>query len=1690
MVMQDNNITEAVVEAVENPIEDSKLMGIEALINDNWYKTHTDRILGIPYETSGRFGKVIKYRGDIKDVEKIDAADNFIGNTKISNDPLASVSFDMNPSAEVLKLDVSAVVNNAISNAQEEVSAIKKRKSKKVEEDALVKPIGEVKSFIETFNETKGNITLEEVEVYVWYKTKIGKPLSKYYVSIFNPSLFSEDEDMTETYKYEVSEEVIQGWVNDGLLFYFGGELLPSVEYLQGNMYDKKIKLDADAEYIKTTYGEQVYENQVAALKTAFDTVYQRRLTIGAGERGLVLLPISKFSKEFMVENIESNLSSGNDKFKIKANRKSGKDYGKPDIIGDVGISSYKREEYDEISLTDAFKWWLINKNPDLKEPISHYDIVNYYVDGKNLPSLKNKEYMTAKEVSDFKAKNEKLKSSTQREGERLFKFFLETELLAKDKVRIETEWNINNNNYLAPDYDRIPIGFRMMKEEKIRQEKRDAVAFTLNNGTGILSYDVGVGKTPSAIFTISAFLDAGYCKRPLVVVPNQVYKQFITEIKKFAPHIPINEAYNLSEEYVENFRSNKNEIIPPAKGTITIMTYEGFENIGFNENTRNRLVDELYEILNQGGESEKSEKKIASFRERIETIVGKGLQKSIFNIEDFEFDFMCYDEAHKMKKVFTSVKGEAEEGEDKKVTRGKNPYVITSGSPSSIALRGFMINQYILRKNGYKNVLMLTATPFTNSPLEIFSMLSMVAYETLLKTDMNNLKTFFDTYVQASTELVINSKLKPQFKQVILGFNNLISLQILIRRFILYKTGDEVGVPRPKKYVLPYLKEIENGATVLLSDDKKIETYISMTNKQKAMMDDIIAYVEGGADLSIPLEENETMEVDGDLLDEEGGDTTQAIEIDDDSLSESEKLGVRTIKGLNFSRNLALSPYLYPFSGMRNPSYKDYVETSPKLRYVMGAIQSVKEYHESRNEPVSGQVIYMDRGIQYFGLLKEYLVKEVGYKEEEIGIIKSGLPKSGSRSKEYIKNLFNGEIYNEKTREFESVPNEKRIKVVIGSSTIKEGINLQKYGTVLYNCFIDWNPTDIQQLEGRIYRQGNKYNAVRIVNPLVIDSADIFLFQKLQEKTARLNSIWSTDGKTNILKTDEFSPEELKYALIRDPKVIAELKIIEDKAKIDSDLLGFNRQLEQARNVTRAAYTVNNRFNDAAELIAPYRDFTPTGDMLTDALKLVQLINDAYKSETDKEGKKIYNSWSRRYLKPEELEKASEMTDTLYKPYWFTDFAVNARDLKKFKSNYLDALKINLDFNDAENSMKWFVDKIKLDIEDLQNRKEKLDNEEYKESIVRQVIEEKERQKITYTTLEETIRNFSRLNYLLSDVKVPVQPKVETYSTCPPLNPDGSRAIDAEAIAYMEKCLSKQPQTKALYFSETQGYDPKRKKLHDKIVDELFEDVKCVSKGQPIAIFTGGSPASGKSSFINKNAEFLKDDSIFKLDADEIRANLPEYEGWNANSTHLETQDIVGDILNRLGDGKCRYDFIYDGTMNKAKKYFPLIDKVKKMGYKTYIIFMDIPYEEAKKRALGRYQRSGRFVPMEVIDDFFTNVNGKSKGQTALDELKDVVDGYVVADGLTGNIISVGGEGIPLDRNKDVYGVRFLGREEPKAEKMVETPKPEEPKKPKMDAEYIEKTIKRLKLALKYSPETEKIQKQIKSLEIALKYA
>jgi len=266
-------------------------------------------------------------------------------------------------------------------------------------------------------------------------------------------------------------------------------------------------------------------------------------------------------------------------------------------------------------------------------------------------------------------------------------------------------------------------------------------------------------------------------------------------------------------------------------------------------------------------------------------------------------------------------------------------------------------------------------------------------------------------------------------------------------------------------------------------------------------------------------------------------------------------------------------------------------------------------------------------------------------------------------------------------------------------------------------------------------------------------------------------------------------------------------------------------------------------------------------------------------------------------------------------------------------------------------------------------------------------------------------------------DTKVPLRIRKKIYDA------DGERRIDKIAIDALTDYAENLPQTKDLNTnSRTGNYFAERKRLHQKIMDSFKEDLVCIENDEPIAIFMGGSPASGKSTFLRKYAPYLLKEEILKVDADEIRAKLPEYRGWNATQTHQETKDIVNTLLSDRTIGiPCKYDVIYDGAMNSTKSYYPLIALLKKLGYKIFIVYIDKVEEEVvKKRALERYKKSGRFVPMAVIDDFFT------RGKSALNELKNKTDGYMIVDGSGGDyrVIERGGMRLPKRRAYSKLGV------------------------------------------------------------------
>ena len=1473
-------------------------------------------------------------------------------------------------------------------------------------------------------------ITTNQKKAWVYYKRSVLKiPMQggwkKYYLKGSTAQPFGTDTELTELIK-------------DRAIFYTNGQFLPLAVFSWGNIYERLDQLAQDKDYIIANYGEAVYLDHKNVLNQARPP--QIKFNDADPTKRAVITCTSTIAKTFTLKELKPEYMS---------------EVAGAEQTNDKGRNVDKKKRIDinfngetAFALREVFVKWLytldIRRNFTNSSP---YEISNFYVYGFPI----SKEY----KENNNKSGGE-IKQQAREEGEALFSKFLNEVLTEQDSDNLNNAFNAKYNAWADLNYAAIPIGLEtasnvLGQSFAIRPEKREAIAYMEAVGSGILAYDVGVGKTFSAILELANALHQGKCKRPLIVVPNPTYNNWLKEAfggvdketgKKFDGILSnlgykYNDWYNLNTKLVKKLDKTNDltELIP--EGTVTFMSYEGLRQLGFSNNIDRQFINEFKNILKQtindptlsstkenvlnglnkkevaeaaqslgkvnaDGVKEKTARDEALEEKKIEEILGLGNKNAVADLDILGFDYMVIDEAHRCKNVFSGVKADEE---------GKKNYLLT-GVSSSTGIKAFFLCNYIQRTFG-RNVMLLTATPFTNSPLEVYSMLSLVGYELLVESGYYNINDFFNQFAKIDVEYTVGIGGEVKVKDVIKGFNNRKILQKIIFTKVNYKTGSDIkGLKRPCKINLPMLSvkriaEKNNTTETLgtieqrkaaqpaqkLNSNDQILTYLEMTPQQAENQDEIYDRINAA-------------------LSPQGG------KIDKKNL----------FRYMSASLDNAFSPFMYKMAQMTPTSPADFVENSPKIKYACECILSVKKHHESKGEPVSGQVIYSNRGVAYFNLIKKYLhskgfktgVDYEGTRVDEVMIIAGGGKDEFGNpievekvDKEIIKEAFLAGV----------------VKVIIGSATIREGINLQKNGTCLYNLYPEWTPTNVRQLEGRIWRQGNKFGYVRIVMPLVENSMDVFVFQKLEEKTARINDLFYREGSENVLNLDDIDPEQIKYALIKDIGKLAIIDFNIEKAKAKQALENLADDSEAIKKIGSLIDNVNESRKDALNMLRG------------NGMERTQNFIDAYKNNDDFKEKIKYAIGTLEAItnvvnnpNDDELIKVYQKTQN-YNSKVFYSFQIYNWDLERFVSNIRDLRKkersvlkpkgFSLDSNFTEVSeaiIKEFNEKNEAFIQNFGKDDRDFSKAPRFAELYDEILAKKEKLNISGQTVSQRVKEFEKLNYLLnykaSDVQsnVCVLPdpnqKIVVAQSCPPLDNEGKRRIDKAGLELLTKCIENEPNTKAQNVDAKGNYTDTRKLLHSKIIEDFTSNKPCEVRPQPIAILTGGAPGAGKSTFINKFASWINDESkIVKIDADEIRAKLPEYKGWNAFNTHAETRDIVNQLLDKVGK-PCESDLVYDGTMNKADNYKPLIAKLKSLGYKIFVIYIEVPYNVSVERAMKRYQSKGRYVPIEVIDEVF------SKGLTAYEEIIKSADGFIRVDGIKQEIIEQGGMSLPKERN------------------------------------------------------------------------
>jgi hypothetical protein len=717
----------------------------------------------------------------------------------------------------------------------------------------------------------------------------------------------------------------------------------------------------------------------------------------------------------------------------------------------------------------------------------------------------------------------------------------------------------------------------------------------------------------------------------------NQDWDRFFQiELEKYAKKYGYR-VYNLSEEQIQqvrnelkttkkkffakDFRTYKREL--PYRlgilksfedGTIFMATYEALAHLGLSQENdaedlgrQGSAFGQIYTELSQDGNFRNANFNATSnFDAKFyQAIFGK--DKDILSVKDFEFDCAIFDESHFIKNNYTEALGEYVT--DRKRQRR---YKIGQGKkPSTLAISGYFLSRYIGMQNNEKNVIHLTATPFTNSPNEIYGMLALTNYSFVKKYGFNNLTEFYDVFMDVSYDFVFTPS-GVERKEQLVGFLNLPSLRNMIYSIMNYVSGDDANIKRPNKILLPstptddrtilpetpqqdilfkQIKEYMRGNisfTELCEDAKEVVDIDEMTeNELLAVIMEIgtEAQQENYGMMELPLEEETFFAL------------KSAVEklikktkvVDEETLSSNEKTGYRVMRGLNILKNVTLSPYLSICTKSEGiePTAQQYIESSPKILYAISCIKSIHDYENERGLPNSGCVIYMNIGINVkkddfswkeTGLekIKKYFVNVLGYTDEKISIV-SGKVKNADREKEKNKFL-NG-----------------RSIVMIGSSAIATGVDLQNNASALFLCDFDWNPTTNEQVGGRIHRMGNNNANVRIAYPMIRNSFDPAVFQKLYEKTLRIKNLWDRNDTGSVLNIREFDLGELRKSILDEPEDLANFEIESQTRDLDSNInLRKNRinELQELKDYSSTLITNDVIVRGELQVIDAYNQF------------------------------------------------------------------------------------------------------------------------------------------------------------------------------------------------------------------------------------------------------------------------------------------------------------------------------------------------------------------------------------------------------------------------------------------------------------------------------------------------------------------
>ena len=435
-----------------------------------------------------------------------------------------------------------------------------------------------------------------------------------------------------------------------------------------------------------------------------------------------------------------------------------------------------------------------------------------------------------------------------------------------------------------------------------------------------------------------------------------------------------------------------------------------------------------------------------------------------------------------------------------------------------------YMKCRYLDELTGGRGVVFATGTPISNTMVEMYTMQKYLQYHTLEEHGLLN----FDAWASTFGETVTAIELAPEgtgyrAKTRFSRFYNLPELMSMFKEVADIQTADMLNLPVPKaNYHNIVLKPSEQQKEMVAALGQRAE---KVRNRMvDSTEDNMLLITNDGRKLAL----------DQRLL--------------NPLLPDSDTSKINACAGDVFDiwqRTADQRSAQMVFCDLSTPGKNRPIEMVPNEQggYEMAEFQNV--YDDLRNKLIA-------RGIPAEEIAYIHTANTEAQKKELFGKVRSG-----------------------------------QVRVLIGSTQkMGAGTNVQKKLVALHHLDCPWRPSDLQQREGRIIRQGNENNEVDIYTYVTENTFDSYLYQLVEGKQKFIGQIMTS--KSPVRSCEDIDETALSYAEIKalctgNPHI---------KEKMDLDIDVQRLRLLKANHLSQRYALEDQIIKELPQQIAKYEQY------------------------------------------------------------------------------------------------------------------------------------------------------------------------------------------------------------------------------------------------------------------------------------------------------------------------------------------------------------------------------------------------------------------------------------------------------------------------------------------------------------------